>query len=455
MNLKELDFVLKAGEGQFIEFKEKFSGLEKEIVAFANASGGKIFIGISDNSKVKGIEITNKLKSKIQDIANNCDPDINIKLEEFENVLIIHVPEGKNKPYSCKEGFYLRMGPNSQKMKRDEIIDLITSVNTRTFDSLFNKRFDFKKDFDNDKFKNYLDRAELSRVISKESILQELGVMDEKLNNAGILFFAKKPQKFYQQSVYTVVVFRDKEGADVIERKEIEGSLVEIVDQVMKFIEFYVKVAYKFTGKPERKNIYQYPKEAIREAIINSVMHKDYFETGHNNILKIFPGRLQIENIWKKPKNFELGKTVFRRNPIIANLFSKIHFGEKLGSGFARIKEYCKKEKAPLPEIKFTDTHFYIVFKQNPEYLGLAKNKKGEFVDINERQKNAVNYLKKNNMIVIRDYIQINHVSDKTARRDLRDLVEKGLLIKEGTTTNASFKLRPTSANFGQEVRGK
>jgi len=135
--------------------------------------------------------------------------------------------------------------------------------------------------------------------------------------------------------------------------KEITGSLFEIVDKVMDFVKLYAKVAYKFTGKPQRENIYEYSFEAIREAIINSVMHKNYFEHGHNNILKFFPERIQIENVWIKPNHFILEKTVFRRNKIIATLFSRIHFGEKLGSGMERMKWYCKKENAPFPKIVF------------------------------------------------------------------------------------------------------
>jgi len=110
MNKKKLNFILKKGEGQYIEFKEGLNNLNREIVAFANSSGGRIFLGVGDNNFIKGIKITNKLKSQIQDIARNCEPFIFVDLEEFENVLIIKVNEGENKPYSCKEGFYMRMG---------------------------------------------------------------------------------------------------------------------------------------------------------------------------------------------------------------------------------------------------------------------------------------------------------------------------------------------------------
>jgi ATP-dependent DNA helicase RecG len=87
MDRKELEIILKEGEGYKIEFKEGIGGLEKELVAFANASGGKVFLGVTDEGRVKGIRPTQKLKSQIQDIANNCRPRIKISTEDFDNVL--------------------------------------------------------------------------------------------------------------------------------------------------------------------------------------------------------------------------------------------------------------------------------------------------------------------------------------------------------------------------------
>src|SRR4030067_1650655 len=108
MERKELEIILKEGEGYKIEFKEGVSGLERELVAFANASGGKIFLGITDDGKIKGIRLTHALKSQIQDIVNNCRPRIKISAEDFDNVLIINVREGEDKPYECSSGFYKR-----------------------------------------------------------------------------------------------------------------------------------------------------------------------------------------------------------------------------------------------------------------------------------------------------------------------------------------------------------
>ncbi|MCK4419617.1 putative DNA binding domain-containing protein, partial [Candidatus Aerophobetes bacterium] len=355
MDKKELDIILKEGEGYKIEFKEGIGNLGKELIAFANSSGGRIFLGISDNGEIRGIKTTNKLKSRIQDIANNCKPKTKISIEDFKNILIINVREGEDKPYECSSGFHKRIGPNSQKMTRDEIIDVFKSEGKIRFDELTEPKFSYPRDFDKGRFRRFLQLAEISQIDNIERLLISLGVAEKQegrlyFNNAGILFFTKEPQRFTPWSVFTVALFKDNAGADIIDRKEIEGSLFEIVEEVMKFVKLYSKVAYRFTGSPRRENVYEYPFEAIREAIINSVMHKYYFEHGHNNILRFLPDRIRIENYWQKPTNFILGKTVFRRNRIIADLFAKIHFGEKMGTGFERIREICQKENTPFPE---------------------------------------------------------------------------------------------------------
>jgi len=113
---EEMQLVLEEGEGYTIEFKESLSNIDKEIVAFANSSGGRIFLGVGDDNEVKGIRITNELKSQIQDRANNCQPPVTVLLEEFGNIRIITVMEGVDKPCKCSAGFYARVGPNSQKL---------------------------------------------------------------------------------------------------------------------------------------------------------------------------------------------------------------------------------------------------------------------------------------------------------------------------------------------------
>lgn len=455
MNKEELSLILKEGEGYKIEFKENINGLDKEIVSFANASGGKIFLGVTDNGEPKGITISNKLKSQIQDIANNCRAKPFILLEEVGNVLIVNVREGTDKPYECALSFYKRIGPNSQKMTRNEIIEIFKAEGKIRFDELIEPKFNYPKDFDRNKLSSFLELAGLSKLTKREFVLSSLSVVEKQegnlyFNNAGVLFFAKDPQKFIPWSVFTVVLFKNTEGTDVIDRKEITGGLFEIVNKVMDFVRLYTKVAYRFTGMPKRENIYEYPFEAIREAVINSVMHKDYFEHGHNNILKFFPDRIQIENIWSKPKDFMLGKTIFRRNQVISDLFARIHFGEKIGSGMERIREYCKKENTPFPDIHFTETHFYVVFKQSREYLKLSAKEQetsqitGEKTMEKTREKTRekiIRLIEENSYITVEELAKKTGLTIKGIEWNIKKLKDENILKRIGPDKGGYWKV--------------
>jgi ATP-dependent DNA helicase RecG len=454
MDRKELEIILKEGEGYKIEFKEGISGLEKELVAFANASGGKILLGVTDDGKAKGIQITSELKSRIQDIANNCRPRIKIFIEDSDNILIVNVREGEDKPYECSSGFYKRIGPNSQKMTRDELLNFFKSEGKIRFDELTEPRFNYPKDFDKNGFRRFLQLAEISTIGDIERLLLNLGVAEKQegrlyFNNTGVLFFGKNPQRFIPWSVFTVALFKDDAGVDIIDRKEIEGSLFNIVEEVMKFVRLYSKVAYRFTGRPRRENVYEYPFDAIREAVINSVMHKYYFEHGHNNILRFLPDRIRIENFWQRPSHFVLGKTVFRRNHIIADLFAKIHFGEKMGTGFERIREICRKENAPFPKIEFNENYFYVTFSQSKEYLKLAaEERKGvtEKVEekaiekviekvgerVTENQKRILEEITKNKYITVKRLSESIGISERKTQENIKKLKGKGLLKRVG-----------------------
>lgn len=448
MDNKELELIMKEGESYKIEFKENMNGLDKEIVAFANSSGGRVFLGMDDHGNIKGIKMTNRRRSQIQDIANNCEPKIKISLEEFQDVIIITVYEGGDKPYECCGGFYKRIGANSQKLSRDEIMELFKSEGKARFDEFIETRFNYPEDFDESRFKRFLQLAEISESDDTDKMLVSLGVAEKQenklvFNNAGVLFFSKEPQRFVPWSVFTVALFKDDAGVEIIDRKEVKGSLFEIVEEVMKFVKLYSKVAYRFTGKPRRDNIYEYPFDAIREAVINSVMHKYYFEHGHNNILKFLPDRIRIENYWLEPQNFVLGKTVFRRNQQIADLFSRIHFGERMGTGFERIKEMCKKENAPSPEVEYDENYFYVTFKQSREYLKLAeKGSEGKVTETVEKTvEKTLSAMKENPHITQKELEELTGLSRSGVEWNIKKLKEEGIIKRVGPDKGGHWKV--------------
>jgi len=295
MTEKQLHNIIEQGEGQFIEFKEKFEkNLQKEIVAFANASGGKILLGISNLGIIKRINITNKLKSQIQDIVYHCDPSIVVGLSEIKDTLIIEVKEGVNKPYSCSLGFFMRMGANSQKMKRDEILRLAIKTGKIRFDEQICTTFSWK-DFDEDKFEYYLKIAGISYNMPREDILKSLRVLtNEGLTNAGILYFAKEPDKYIISSKIRCVHFNDNKRINILDKKVVDKGIIGNIEYAVAFIKERVPVRYEIK-ELERKEFYEYPEEAYREAIVNAIVHFDYF-LGDTIAIEKLSGKIIINN---------------------------------------------------------------------------------------------------------------------------------------------------------------
>lgn len=194
MNEQELQQILEEGEGQKIEFKESLANLEKELVALANASGSRILVGITDGRKINGAKTSNRLKSQVQDVANNCDPPVGIRMESFRDVLVININEGNDKPYKCGSGFYRRVGPNSQKLSRSEIIEFLKDEEKIRFDDMRNSQFVYDEHFDSKKLDRFLRLAGISKVMDDQSILLNLGAA-ERLEDGRIIVIvsAKKP----------------------------------------------------------------------------------------------------------------------------------------------------------------------------------------------------------------------------------------------------------------------
>lgn len=456
MNKKELKFILQEGEGYLIEFKERVSNLDKEIVSFANGAGGRIFIGISDDGKVIGINSTNKLKSQIQDIANNCEPPVKIYLEEFENILIVKVVPGDNKPYSCSSGFYTRIGPNAQKMSRDKIIEFFKSEGRIKFDELMNLKFDYKKDFDKSKLDHFLKLAKISPVIDVPSILLNLGVAEKQegnviFNNTGILFFAKDLSKFYRHSKITCALYKGNEKNRVLDRKDFNNDLVTNIDNALLFLEQHIPVRYDFDGSPQRKESYEVPLEALREAIINAVCHRNYFEYGANIMVEIFDNRIDITSPGGLVPGLtvkEFGTKSVLRNPNIAALFYRIEYIEQMGTGINRMQSLVKESSLEPISFEFTSfvtATFWRSSKKVVSTLG-DRDKFGiNSVEIRDIFGiSALNVLEKiisDNNLTIPEIAQLLSLTNRTVEKKISDLKNAGLIKRVGSNKTGHWEV--------------
>jgi len=135
MKRSDLLLLIKEGEGLTVEFKEKYtSKIVQDIVAFANSRGGKILLGVSDDGKIKGEKLTGQLKAEIFSLGRNCDPKIEVSAKQLEDVIVVTVEEGSDKPYSCSSTYYKRFDAVSQKLNRNETKAIFDSNTTFHYD---------------------------------------------------------------------------------------------------------------------------------------------------------------------------------------------------------------------------------------------------------------------------------------------------------------------------------
>jgi ATP-dependent DNA helicase RecG len=459
MKKADIDFIIKQGEGQFIEFKESLDkSLAKEITAFSNAQGGRIFLGISDKGECKGIRITNEIKAQIHDIAHNCDPPIKVSIETISNLLIISVPEGENKPYSCSHGFYLRNGASAPKMSRDEILDFAISEGRIRFDEQINENFKFETDVDEKKLDEYLKEAKLTIELDTESTLINLGVAKRnksvlKLNNAGILFFAKNPSRFFLSSKVVCALFQGNERINILDRKIYDNGILDNLKETITYVKKHIDTKFVIETL-KRQEVEQFPEKAYRELIVNAIMHRDYADNSSDILIEIHKNKLTVSNPgglvkWLKPENF--GKESKTRNSVIASLLSRTIYVEKMGTGIKRIRDAVKIAKLPEPLFSF-DEHFFSVELYDEHYSYVSKEKireelkspenvpenVPEKVTVKVPEKVTVNQHKIieavgiNTSITVKEMSVIVGISERKIKENIAKLKEKGMLKRVG-----------------------
>ncbi|WP_231592642.1 RNA-binding domain-containing protein [Methanosarcina sp. Kolksee] len=175
-----IEEIIEAGEGYLIEFKESLDkSFIEEVCAFANSSGGKVILGVSDRGVIKGINTDNNFRSRIQDSLRQLQPYLDVGIEVKDNLIVVGVPDGNDKPYACSRGFFIRNGANSQKLTRNEIIEFFQKEGRIRFDELKNDKAVFETDFDEKAFENFLN---LTGNITATDIYQPF--LDKLMENA-------------------------------------------------------------------------------------------------------------------------------------------------------------------------------------------------------------------------------------------------------------------------------
>lgn len=443
-------------ETQNVEFKSSWrSEYLKTICAFANTEGGELIIGIDDKGTILGVtdlddllvEIPNRIKNRLGIV-----PDVKSEIQKGKEIIIVSVSPSYA-PISYDGKYYIRSGSNTFELKGEELTRFLIKKTGKSWDEYIEEKATLD-DIDFQTVEHFkLLAAERVPSINQEAdpikILEKLNLLEEgKLKKAAILLFGKNPRKFYLQAFIKIGKFKTE--TDVLGSDDIEGNLFQQVERTMEVLrKKYLMSEYRFEGL-YRKEILEYPPEALREAIINAVIHRDYVGSAHTQI-KINSDHLWIWNDGTLPPGMMLDDLKKShgskpRNKLLADVFFKASLIEAWGRGTIKMVKDCIEAGLPEPEYREEQGGFAVYFYKDVFYEENLKR-----MGLNDRQIIAIKYVQKNIKISNQEYQNIVSVSKRTATNDLDDLVKHGIFEKIGTRgKGTAYQFKKSIGQIGQ-----
>jgi len=436
-----IEHILAKEEGKTLEFKENCRSLSKivqSVVAFANTAGGVLVIGIRDRTKeVVGLtdpladeeRLANAFADSIQPLLI---PEIQISAWRDRELIIISVPHAPG-PYYVKaegleKGAYIRLGSTNRRAG-SEIIEEIRRLSRNTFfdeqpcPEVNSEALDFRaaSEF----------FSEVSRPLNEARMLT-LGLVvnrgGKKIPTRGaILLFGKDRRALFPDAVIRCARFQGTGTERFLDQTEIDEYLPRAIDAAISFIERHTRQSSEI-GRIRRTDLPEYPIQAVREAIINAVVHADYALGGMDIKIAIFDDRLEITNPGFLPFGLTLEAALSGvsrlRNRIIGRVFRELKLIEQWGSGIGRIIAACKAQGIQPPRFEEIGASFRVTLFSG----AVSERTAPDWLDP------LMEHFSGCGEITTKDAAKLWEMSDRTARTRLRSLVDKGILAEVGTS---------------------
>jgi ATP-dependent DNA helicase RecG len=435
-------------EQQNIEYKQSWhDDYLKWVCGFANAQGGVIFIGKDDNGKVVGLadykrlmeDIPNKIKN-----AMGITAEVNLHEEQRKHFIEIITPP-YSVPISLRGRYYYRSGSTKQELTGTSLNEFLLKKSGKTWDDVVETRATFD-DIDERTVKIFLaasqntGRLPENDGLSIPELFEKLRLTENgQLKRAAVIFFGKDPGKFYP-GIYVKIGRFGKSDTDIIFQEMEEGNLIVLLQAVLNQLnhKFLIR-SIEFEGM-HRIEKGEYPLPALREMLLNALVHRNYM--GAPIQIRVYDDKISIWNEGTLPAGLTLdalkrSHSSRPRNPIIADVAFKGGYIDAWGRGTIKIIDTCKEAELPEPEMQELDGGFSItLFKNTLTEEKLTK------LGLNARQIKAVLFVKEKGKITNKEYQEINETSDRTALRDLENLIELNVFVKEGEKKGTNYKLK-------------
>ncbi len=435
-------------ENQNTEWKETWRDeYLKWICGFANAKGGTIFIGKNDKGSVVGVSNAKKLMEDIPNKARDIlGVIVGVNLHETAKGDYIEVyVEQYPYPVNYKGQYHYRSGSTKQELKGVALDKFMLRKKGKKWDGVPVPNVSIS-DLDNNTFDFFRKRALKSKRIEEgvltdnnEQLVENLQLKEDAyLKRASILLFHIKPENFVTGAYIKIGFFES--DSELMYQDEVHGNLFHQVEKTIDLLfSKYIKAIISYEGI-QRIETYEYPKEAIREALLNAISHKDY-SCGIPIQISVYRDKIMIWNEGHLPKNWTAENLIQKHsskpyNPDIANTFFRSGYIESWGRGTIKIIEKCNEAGLPSPKYTCKGSDFWVEFRKDiyhKEYL--------QTLDLNDRQIKAVLYTKKNGKISNSNYQKLNECKKTTAAEELAYLVEKGIFTQTGKGRGTDYKL--------------
>lgn len=447
-------------EMQNIEWKEVWKDdYLAWLCGFANAQGGKLYVGKNDSGKVVGLanpgKLLEDLPNKIRD-AMGIIVNVNLLSEDGKDYIEIEVP-----PYpiaiSCKGSYYRRSGSTNQKLSGPELESFILARRGVTWDNIPLPTFTLD-DVDDGVVKRFkawaTEKGRIDKSVLKEPkdiLMQKLHLMNGGyLTNAAMLLFSSDPEK-WQLGAYTKVGFFAND-ADLIYQDEIHGSLLDQIDKIIEVIHLkYMKAKISYKGM-QRIERYFVPDEALREALLNALCHKDY-SRGIPIQISVYEDKLYIANCGRLPENWTIENLMSKHvstpfNPNIAHVYYLAGFIESWGRGIEKICNACAADGVYPPKYTVNPGDIMVMFTapedriirsataDDTENVGVNV---GVNVGLNKRALQVYEWIKQHPSETTAEIAISLEVSTKTIERAIKSLKDAGYIVRDGSDKIGSW----------------
>ena len=442
-------------ESETVELKEVVvDDIKKEIIAFANCDGGKLYIGVRDDGTVIGLDNADSVSLQISNMVRDAiKPDITMFLhyetivENGKNIVAVDIQRGTDRPYYLAkkgmrpEGVYVRQGYSSVPATDTAIRRMIKETDGDRFEAMrcLNQDLTFeatKKEFELRKTDFGPQQMRTLKLIDQDGLYSNLALL------------------LSDQCVHTikVAVFQGTDQTIFKDRREFTGSLMQQMNEVYDFIDFRNQTRATIE-KLYRVDVRDYPEVAVREALLNLLVHRDYSFSA-SAFISIYEDRIEFVSIGGLMPGIDLEDVMVGisvcRNQDLANVFYRLHLIEAYGTGMGKImKAYESMQVKPV--IETTKNAFKIILPNiNAKYEtenATVKTKSGTPVtvhtekELSDEEEKILEYARKHGAITKNDVIGLLEVSASTAARVIRKMVKTNLLEQKGKARNTHYTI--------------